>query len=103
MQKYIQQKKKKEPTSLFKTRVSVKCLASLPNGSGATSVNDAEEAASLWADVTGCRFSPEISPFVSSVVTSLSGMGSLTGLLPIEGAYFFSRETALSYKEKESK
>lgn len=72
-------------TSLFSTRISVKCLASLPKGSGATSVIVAEEAASRWADVKGARVSPEDSPFASSEGISDSATGSTGALLPIDG------------------
>ena len=73
-------------TSLFKTRSSVKNLASAPNGSGETSVDDAAETASLCADVRGARDSAETSPFGSSVATSVSAALSVMVLLPMDGA-----------------
>lgn len=71
-------------TSLFKTRSSVKYLASIPNGSGETSI-DAEETASLCADVKGALGS-EASPFCSSEFSPFSTTVSDAALLPIDGA-----------------
>jgi len=87
MQKRNKQYKlqKQIPTSRFNTLVSVKNLASGAKGSAEVSAV-AAEAASLWADVSGARGSPETSPLVSSAGTSGSTTLSETVLLPICGA-----------------
>uniref|UniRef100_A0A0A9AK94 Uncharacterized protein n=1 Tax=Arundo donax TaxID=35708 RepID=A0A0A9AK94_ARUDO len=73
-------------TYLFRTRVSVKCLASLPNLSGGTSV-EAADAASLCAVVSCAGVPSESSPFAPSAVPSVSATTvGAEGRLPMDGA-----------------
>ena len=65
----------------------MKCLASFPKGSAGTSFADADDAASLCADVKGARPSVVESPFCSVGTTSVAMADSAAALLPADGAW----------------